>query len=344
MSIAATVGIPVITGVPTCIHDGFVSLDSLKVDQRFLLYLLKASEGKLRESGQSGSQMNVNTDIVKALHVCIPVDLEEQERIAAALWDIDDLIATLERLIAKKQAIKQGMMQQLLTGRTRLPGFGETERVATSIGIVPAEWRVKSLDQLIDRGRTIRYGIVQPGRSDPRGRLMLRGQDYSKAKGWADPAKVFRVSDAVESRYRGARLRGGDLIMTIVGYAGHVEIVPPEFDGANITQTTARIPIDSSLVDPAFCKYVLQSPIGQQQVDRFLKGAAQPGLNVGDVAKFSVCLPSREEQETISAAIGDTDTQIRVLQRRVTKAQAIKEGMMQQLLTGRTRFPAEVES
>lgn len=125
MSIAGTVGIPVITGVPSCIHDGFVALENLKIDQRFLLYLLKASEGKLRESGQSGSQMNVNTGIVKGLHVFIPAAPREQERIAGALWDVDDLIATLERLIVKKQAIRQGMMQQLLTGRTRLPGFSK---------------------------------------------------------------------------------------------------------------------------------------------------------------------------------------------------------------------------
>lgn len=124
MSIAATVGIPVIIGVPACIHDGFVALENLKADKRFLLYVLKASERRLREAGQSGSQMNINADIVRGLSVRIPVDRAEQKRIAAALWAADDQIAGLERLIAKKQAIKQGMMQQLLTGRTRLPGFG----------------------------------------------------------------------------------------------------------------------------------------------------------------------------------------------------------------------------
>ncbi|QHA07811.1 hypothetical protein GQF42_34960 [Streptomyces broussonetiae] len=125
MSIAATVGIPVITGVPTCIHDGFVALENLKADQRFLLYLLKASEATLREAGQSGSQMNVNTDIVRGLAVRLPDDRNEQERIAEVLWDLDDQIFTLERRIVKNWTIKQGMLQQLLTGRTRLPAKGE---------------------------------------------------------------------------------------------------------------------------------------------------------------------------------------------------------------------------
>ncbi|QCV95032.1 restriction endonuclease subunit S [Acidipropionibacterium acidipropionici] len=131
MSIAATVGIPVITGIPTCIHDGFVALENLKVDQRFLLYLLKVSEPRLRENGQSGSQMNINSDIVRDLDVLIPSDRGEQERIATALWDVDELIVSLEHAVAKKRAIKQGMMQELMTGRTRLPGFSGDWEEAT---------------------------------------------------------------------------------------------------------------------------------------------------------------------------------------------------------------------
>lgn len=315
-----------------------------RTDMRWLTYLFASEPGAALlhglASGTSMSMQSIPKDRVLELEIHTPPPAE-QHAIGDALESADDLIATLERLIAKKQAIKQGMMQQLLTGRLRLPGFGVTERVSTDVGLVPAEWKITSLDALRQSSRTIRYGIVQPGTYDPNGRLMLRGQDYSKAKGWANPAEVFRVSDAVEERYKNARLRTGDLIMTIVGYAGHVEVVPDIYDGANITQTTARIPIDSSVVDPAFCKYVLQSPIGQHQVDRFLKGAAQPGLNIGDVAKFLVCLPGRAEQEAISAALSDVDAQIRGLQLRLTKTRAVKQGMMQQLLTGRTRLPVE---
>ncbi len=175
MSIAATVGIPVITGVPTCIHDGFVALENLKIDQCFLLYLLKASEGKLRESGQSGSQMNVNTAIVKGLHVCIPVDLKEQQRIAAALWDTDDLIAALERLVAKKQAIRQGMMQQLLTGRIRLPGFN-------------SEWADGHLRDVL----TVRHGRSQRGVESPSGTVPILATGGQI--GWADRSLYSKPS------------------------------------------------------------------------------------------------------------------------------------------------------
>lgn len=272
------------------------------------------------------------------------VSLAEQRHIASALDDVDDQIATLERLAAKKQAIKQGMMQQLLTGITRLSGLSTTQTVTTEAGELPTDWSLQTLERLVDQTRPIRYGIVQPGKYDRNGRYMIRGQDYSEAKGWADPTEVFRVSDHVERKYRNARLRSGDLIMTIVGYAGHVEIVPARFDGANITQTTARISIDPERALPEFCRYVLQSSVGQRQVERYLKGAAQPGLNIGDVEKFLVCLPSMDEQAAIANVLTDSDADIDALRGRLTKARAIKTGMMQELLTGRTLLPVEAAS
>jgi type I restriction enzyme, S subunit len=121
MSIAATVGVPIITGIPACIHDGFVAIQGLRsVDQMYLLYTLKSMQDELRSSGQTGSQANVNTDIVKRLQIALP-PLSEQKAIAAALLDMDNLIANLERVTITKQAVKKGMMQQLLTGRVRLP-------------------------------------------------------------------------------------------------------------------------------------------------------------------------------------------------------------------------------
>ena len=129
--------------------------------------------------------------------------------------------------------------------------------------------------------------------------------------------------------------------MTIVGYAGHVEMVPAWLTGANLTQTTARIAISSDRAVPAYCKYFLQSEVGRRQVATYLKGAAQPGLNVGDVAKFLVWLPRADEQRAIAAALEDADAGIKVTESRLAKARAVKDGMMQQLLSGRTRLPSE---
>ena len=169
---------------------------------------------------------------------------------------------------------------------------------------------VSRLGDLVDRSRGIRYGIVQPGKYEPQGRLMIRGQDYSR--GWVDPSELFRVGSAIEERYKNARVMQGDLIITIVGAGtGCVEAVPDWLDGANLTQTTARIAIDSAKADSGFCKAVLQSSYGRNQVGGYVKGAAQPGLNCGDVEKFLLPLPgSKHEQRAIAAALSNMDAEI----------------------------------
>ena len=275
---------------------------------------------------------------VRAAKIPVP-PLPEQRAIAAALSDMDELLGGLDRLIAKKRDLKQAVMQQLLTGQTRLPGFGVTRSfVSDELGTRPQDWDMVPLNELVDPSRGIRYGIVQPGAYDPNGRFMIRAQDYSEAKGWADPSDVFRVSDTIEQRYRSARVQHGDLIMTIVGYCGHVEIVPAWLDGANLTQTTARIAIQSGRASPQFCKYMLQSAVGRSQVASFLKGAAQPGLNCGDVEKFRLPLPKMREQTAIAAGLSDMDAELAALEARRDKTRDLKQAMMQELLTGRTRL------
>ncbi|HFN1232099.1 TPA: restriction endonuclease subunit S [Klebsiella quasipneumoniae subsp. similipneumoniae] len=121
MSICATVGKPIITKKDLCIHDGFVVFNGLSVDQDYMYYVLKNLEHKWGNQGQTGSQMNLNTDLINETLVLIPSKQEEQTAIATILSDMDAELAVLDKRLAKARDIKQGMMQQLLTGRIRLP-------------------------------------------------------------------------------------------------------------------------------------------------------------------------------------------------------------------------------
>jgi type I restriction enzyme S subunit len=120
MSICATVGRPVITEIDVCIHDGFVVFDNLQVGRDFLYYTLKSIEGDWSRHGQTGSQMNLNTGLINGTEVPVPPTAGEQAAIAAVLTDMDAEIATLETKLTKAHQLKQGMMQELLTGRIRL--------------------------------------------------------------------------------------------------------------------------------------------------------------------------------------------------------------------------------
>jgi type I restriction enzyme S subunit len=120
MSICATVGRPIITEIDVCIHDGFVVFDSLKLAKHYLYYVLKAIEGDWSRYGQTGSQMNLNTGLINRTEIPVPPTSDEQTAIAEVLSDMDAELAALEQRRDKTNALKQGMMQELLTGRTRL--------------------------------------------------------------------------------------------------------------------------------------------------------------------------------------------------------------------------------
>ncbi|OQW66447.1 MAG: hypothetical protein BVN29_06590 [Nitrospira sp. ST-bin5] len=119
MSICATVGRPIITHIDVCIHDGFVVFDNLQTDQRFLYYVLKWIEPDWSKHGQTGSQMNLNTGLINGTRISLP-PLAEQTAIAEVLTEMDAELVGLEQRREKTRALKQAMMQELLTGRTRL--------------------------------------------------------------------------------------------------------------------------------------------------------------------------------------------------------------------------------
>ncbi|WP_256748668.1 restriction endonuclease subunit S [Micrococcus sp. Mcc28] len=321
MSIAATVGIPVITGVPACIHDGFVALENLKIDQRFLLYLLKASEGKLRESGQSGSQMNVNTGIVKGLHVRIPTAPREQERIADALWDIDDLIATLERLIAKKQAIKQGMMQQLLTGRTRLPGFA-------------SEWALRRIGDFAQ--------VKAGGTPSTREHRYWGGDIRWMSSGEIHAKRVYEVEGRITAdglaESAAQLLPTGTVLMALAGQGKTRGTVAVSRVALSTNQSIAGI-LPSGTHDPDFLYYNLDARYVELRGESSGDGG-RGGLNLTIIKNLEVSMPSRREQSAIARVLTDADDEIDLLKRRLAKARDIKTGMMQQLLTGQARLDA----
>lgn len=304
------------------------------------LFMEKTLNSRLRTEVNAGNTPYIVMDTLAKMSIPIPPTLQEQRAIVSALSDVEALLAKLDQLIAKKRDLKQATMQQLLTGQTRLPRFSPTQTkfAKTALGIFPEDWRIYELSKLVEMSRGIRYGIVQPGRFDPTGRYMIRGQDYSEVNGWADASEIFRVSQEIEVRYQNARVKSGDLIMTIVGYCGHIEKIPDWLDGANLTQTTARIAIESGKADSDFCKYMLLGPVGRNQVASSMKGAAQPGLNCGDIARFLLPLPSIPEQSAIAAVLSDMDIEITALEDRRDKTRDLKQGMMQELLTGQIRL------
>jgi type I restriction enzyme S subunit len=315
MSIAATVGRPVITGFTTCIHDGFVSFERLQgVDREFLYYVLKSLEDSWSAAGQTGSQTNVNTTIVAQALVRIPTSQDEQRRIANVLADGDDLISTLEKQIAKKQAIKQGMMQELLDGRKRLPGF-------------TAPWALGTFEDLASPSRE---------RAMPQNVLATTPLvDLDQIEGRS--GRLICTSQASEAVSLKAVFKPGDVLF------GKLRAYLRKFwyaETGGLCTTEIWVLRAKPGAEGRFVRYIVET-------DQFIDvasgayGTHMPRSDWGAVRALPVAIPPHDEQVAIASVLGDVDDEIGLLRQRLAKARDIKQGMMQGLLTGRTRLPAK---
>ena len=207
----------------------------------------------------------------------------------------------------------------------------------TEAGIIPEEWESRRLADLLDKSRHIRYGIVQPGKFDSSGCLMLRSQDSSK--GWAGPDNMHRVNRALENQYKNARLHHDDLVITVVGAGiGQVVSVPAWLDGAILSRSTARIAVDQEKAVSSFVSALLESPVGKRQILDCQKEGAQPVVSCLDLAKFVVPVPPLPEQRAIAATLSDIDALLAALDRLIAKKRDLKQAAMQQLLSCQTRL------
>jgi type I restriction enzyme S subunit len=276
-----------------------------KYHGKFLHHLMRSSTYVGRYCGllygvrpNSLQIKNHDWDSIELLIPPVPEQRAIAEFLDRETGKIDALVAKKERLIELLQEKRTALITHAVT-----KGLDPTAPTKPSgipwLGNIPAHWESTFLDKAVDPLRRITYGIVQPGPPDSDGRFMVRGQNYSR--GWSDPEAIFRVSHGVEAPYKRARLAPGDIVMTIVGAGtGNVAIVPNWLDGANITQTTARIAIAEGRGTNAFFKYQLESQVGQRNVELTVKGAAQPGINLAHLAKYQLVLPPVSEQTEIA--------------------------------------------
>ena len=248
-------------------------------------------------------------------------NLEEQRAVAEALSNVDGLIESLEALIDKKRAVKTAAMQQLLTGRTRLPGFSGEWQTRQVLDVADVDPENLSNDTKPDFA--FNYISLEQVVS---GRLL----GYSEEKFCTAPSRARRVL-----RYR-------DVLMSTVrpGLMAHL-LYRDQIPNAICSTGFAVLRPKTKLCDPGFLFSHLLGHVVNRQIQNALAGSNYPAISGRDVGRLEIPFPSRiQEQRAIAAALSDMDAEIGALERRLDKARAIKQGMMQQLLTGRIRLPA----
>ena len=288
--------------------------DPRKVAPKFLAQLINSpKQSEKIQAQQSGSGMGfVPKATMQKLLLPLP-KLIEQTAIATALSDVDNLIQSLEKLIAKKEAIKTGTMQQLLTGKTRLPEFATRDDGSpkgfkqTELGRIPEDWEVKPLGDLsiqIKSGKNIK---------DKFGIYPLYG-----STGQIGKCKIPSYNQEAI------------LVARVGANAGRVNFVDGKYgvsDNTIIINTNS----DNSI-------QFVKSWLVQKDLNTLVFGSGQPLITGTQLKNLLTLAPSKNEQIAIASILSDMDAEIQALQERLEKTKDIKQGMMQQLLTGKVRL------
>jgi type I restriction enzyme S subunit len=243
----------------------------------------------------------------------------EQRSIATALSDVDALLAKLDQFIAKKRDLKQAAMQQLLTGQTRLPGFS-------------GEWEVKRLGDLASffKGKGLPKSALIPFGAEPcihYGELFTQ---YAETIG-----EIISRTDDSQNSFRSVE---NDVLMPTsdVTPRGLAKASCVTVDGVILGGDILVIRSDRKRVCGTFLSYVIRSE--EDQVLQLVTGSTVFHLYGSDMKKFTFSMPLLSEQTAIATVLSDMDAEITALEARRDKTRALKQGMMQELLTGRIRL------
>lgn len=267
----------------------------------------------------AGSTINhlYQKDFVK---FCFPLpNSEEQVAIAAALSDVDSLISALTKKIEKKKAIKQGLMQQLLTGKKRLPGFNDKWKSMLLGDIAEVKDGTHQTPQYVKSGGKPFYSVEN-----------VTADDFKNVKHIS-----LEEHKALTSNYR---IEKGDVLMTRIGSIGCCKYVDWDVD-ASFYVSLALLKINEKY-DSKFISYLSNIKSFKEEVMlNSLVFAIPQKINLGNISLIKVYIPtSKAEQTAIANILSDCDSEIAALEEKRDKYKEIKQGMMQQLLTGKIRL------
>lgn len=287
---------------------------------RFLGYFMNTSlyHNQVLPLIQGIKVSSVSKSAIQGTWLCIP-PIEEQRRIASALTSIDNLIDSLDRLIAKKRDIKQGAMQQLLSGKKRLKGFTEpwVEKRLGEILSLKNGFAFKSETYCaIGKYKIITIANVQNGRFDL--------TDYNS------------VTDIPASIQQHQKLSIGDILISMTGNVGRVCRV----DSSNclLNQRVGLLEIRPN-VNSDFVFTALSTNAFENAMRDKGQGAAQANISKSDIEDYVLLMPSSLlEQQAIASVLTSMDNELSALEAKRKKYEQIKRGMMQQLLTGKIRL------
>ena len=324
----ATIGELKLSGIPMATNQGFKNLHSNgSGNADYLYYLLQTKKKDMIELAIGSTFLEISKKALCSIALQTP-PIAEQGYIAEALSDVDGMISSLEKLIAKNKAIRQGAMKELLTGKKRIKGFS-------------GEWQIKKLEEycsLITKQTGFDYSAyIKPALTKRKSNNTLPMIQTINFRGKRfDFNTDYYIPKSVAGNFPNIILRNKCILFSIVGASvGNIGLYPGgvSFCGGAIGITRFYEEDDADWV-----YYYMSSSEGQAQIQYVTKGGAQATVTIADIRNFSIPTPSKEERAAITALLSDMDNEIEGLEQKLTKIRQIKQGMMQQLLAGKIRL------
>ena len=315
----ATLGVAKLLGVTCCANDGIAAIINQRSgDKIFLCYYINSRTKTLREVVATGNgQPNLNTGLIREILIPFP-PIPEQHAIATALSDVDTLLEAMDQLIAKKRALKRAATQQLLTGQTRLPGF-------------KGEWEVKRLGDIADTDPENLGSDTSPNFAFN----YIALEDVDRGTLRSHTEQVFAKAPSRARR----KLRPNDVLVSTVRPNLQSHLL---FGGAAGTWVCSTgfcvVRCRQGVTNPAYVFAHLFAAFVNQQIEALLTGSNYPAINSGDVRALRMPVPSYAEQTAIAAVLSDMDIELAALEQRRNKTRALKQSIIQELLTGKTRL------
>ncbi|MBA4506337.1 restriction endonuclease subunit S [Corynebacterium sanguinis] len=301
---------------------GFRLLPDAPADSLFLAYLFRSSVGRNLVSSLAQGATRYNISKTQLLNQAIHLPPKaEQIAIREKLTDAEELINSLERLISKKRAIKQGIMQELLTGRTRLPGFQESW-VQTKIGKLASVFGGGTPSTKTPSYWNGDIPWFTPGEISKNGSGLIKSSERS-------------ITSEGLQRSGAKLLPANSILVTSRASLGHCAVA--EVPVATNQGFTSLVPKDSR--SSWFLYYWMQH--NRHELQSRAAGSTFLEISSSKVESIPITIPSIREQEAVAGVLRDADNEIDALDRRLESTRSIKQGMMQELLTGRTRLVSE---
>jgi type I restriction enzyme S subunit len=315
-------------------HVCIIRTNQVELQPQFLNYFLLSAAGQRQiDTFQAGgNRQGLNFGQVRSFRLPLP-PIAEQRAISAALSDVDALLAKFDALIAKKRDLKQAAMQQLLTGKTRLPGFesAQIRSNETEIGSFPIDWPVIKLMQVV---RSHRQGYYTKERYAVSGVRLVRITDLLNPRLEYGSMPLLQLSAKDHALYK---ISVGDFLFARSGAIGRYGIVYEDVD-AVFGSYIIRFNFDSSRITNEFLGFLYETATIRKQLFSITQGSSNININASNIKSLQIPLPHIEEQIAIATTLSDMDAEIAALEARRDKTRLLKQGMMQELLTGRTRL------